>query len=204
MNTNCHCHYPGGHHHQQPARKMTLVTGPLHWPMASGGHWPGHTGAAAFLHCETLYNTHCTGSYIFTKLHCSSELGLVGEGLLCLIVIWFGLVWLGWVHGWQYSRLACPRMRAAFLMASPHTAPVTPLIHNPATQPPFTFSPPASDFPIPCSTNWNSLRKSFIRAFQMVFNVTTKLIIIVNSGHVMMMDSNKSWCFQRQQWGYRR
>ena len=108
MNTNCHCHYPGGHHHQQPARKMTLVTGPLHWPMASGGHWPGHTGAAAFLHCETLYNTHCTGSYIFTKLHYSSELGLVGKGLVCLTVIWFGLVWFGWVHGWQYSGLPAP------------------------------------------------------------------------------------------------
>ena len=64
------------------ARKMTLVTAALHRPMASGGHWPGHTGAAAFLHCETLYNTHCTGSYIFTKLHYSSELGLVGKGLI--------------------------------------------------------------------------------------------------------------------------
>ena len=30
----------GGHHHEQDGRKMSLVTGPLHRPMASGGHWP--------------------------------------------------------------------------------------------------------------------------------------------------------------------
>ena len=30
----------GGHHHEQDGRKMSLVTGPLHRPMASGGHSP--------------------------------------------------------------------------------------------------------------------------------------------------------------------
>ena len=202
MNTNCHCHYPGGHHHQQPARKMTLVTGPLHWPMASGGHWPGHTGAAAFLHCETLYNTHCTGSYIFTKLHCSSELGLVGEGLLCLIVIWFGLVWLGWVHGWQYSGLPAPgwEPHSSWPHLILHRWHLSYIILQP--NPPWPFHHLLQISPYLAQPN--SLRKLFIRAFQMVFNVTTKLIIIVNCEHVMMMDSNKSWCFQRQQWGYRR
>ena len=30
----------GGHQDEQDGRKMSLVTGPLHRPMASGGHWP--------------------------------------------------------------------------------------------------------------------------------------------------------------------
>ena len=30
----------GGHQDEEDGRKMSLVTGPLHRPMASGGHWP--------------------------------------------------------------------------------------------------------------------------------------------------------------------
>ena len=50
-------HQHGGHQYEQDARKMSLVTGPLHRAMASGGHWP-HWQLTIHLTPYILHYTH--------------------------------------------------------------------------------------------------------------------------------------------------